>query len=234
MFSIRLADRNFIIRNKYNYVFEQCRQYLTAEEEGVLISATEEEIQREQTGNYSSDYLESVAICRKIADYLIADSTILFHGSVVAVDNEAYLFTAASGYGKSTHARLWQELFGQRAVMINDDKPFLRITDHGILAYGSPWDGKHHLSTNTSAPLKAVCILERSQINYLEPISKDMAMAMLIRQTHRPADIILLEKTLMLIDKLSKNVETYRMWCNTEPEAARIAYNGMSERKALE
>lgn len=231
MFSIRLADHNFIIDNQYDYVYQQCEKYYTQETDGIPISVTNEEILREQNGEFSLDYLESIAICRKIADCLIDDSTILFHGSVIAVDNEAYLFTASSGYGKSTHARLWRELFGPRAVMINDDKPFLKITDSGVIAYGSPWDGKHHLSTNTSAPLKAICILFRDQTNHLESTTSKRALAMLIRQSHLPADPVLLKKTLVLIEKLGNSVEHYCMWCNMEPEAAQVAYDGMNGRK---
>jgi serine kinase of HPr protein (carbohydrate metabolism regulator) len=55
--------------------------------------------------------------------------TFLFHGSAIAVDGVGYLFTAKSGTGKSTHARLWRELLGARAVMVNDDKPLLRVTE---------------------------------------------------------------------------------------------------------
>ena len=54
----------------------------------------------------------------RIADKVIYD-TILFHGSVIAVDGEGYLFTAKSGTGKSTHARLWRETFGDRAVRVS-------------------------------------------------------------------------------------------------------------------
>lgn len=32
------------------------------------------------------------------------------------------------------------------AVMLDDDKPLLRITKDGVIAYGTPWDGKHRLS----------------------------------------------------------------------------------------
>lgn len=138
MFSIKLADRIFSIDNKYAYVQRLCEKYVINEASEVLISVTDDEILREQTKRHSSAYLELLAIYRKIAEYLIDDATILFHGSVVAVDNEAYLFAASSGTGKSTHTRLWRELFGEQAVMINDDKPLLKITDSGVLVYGTP------------------------------------------------------------------------------------------------
>lgn len=38
----------------------------------------------------------------KMPDY----DTVLFHVSVIAVDGRGFLFTAKSGTGKSTHARL--------------------------------------------------------------------------------------------------------------------------------
>ena len=51
----------------------------------------------------------------------------LLHASAVMVDGKAYLFTAPSGTGKSTHTRLWLQQFGERAAILNDDKPALRF-----------------------------------------------------------------------------------------------------------
>ena len=80
------------------------------------------------------------------------------------MDGEAYIFTAVSGTGKSTHAMLWREVFGERVRMINDDKPLIRITPEGkAVVYGTPWDGKHHLSKNSAFPLKAICWLTRAK-----------------------------------------------------------------------
>ena len=100
---------------------------------------------------------------------MISYDTILFHGSVIAVDGIGYLFTAKSGTGKSTHTRLWREYFGDRAAMVNDDKPLLKITDSSVIAYGTPYNGKHRLGTNISVPLKAICILTRAADNHIEP-----------------------------------------------------------------
>ena len=230
MFSIKLADHIFSIDNKYDYVKGMCEKYDVGDIPGVPISVTDDEIQREGTGNSSAAYLESLAVYRKIAEYLINDSILLFHGSAVAVDNEAYLFAAPSGTGKSTHARLWREFFGERAVMINDDKPLIKITDSGAFVYGTPWNGKHKLSTNTSAPLKAICILEQSETNSIEEASKSDAWTALIKQSYRPSDPIAMQKTLSLVERLGNSVKVYLLKCNTEPEAAQIAYSGMNER----
>jgi len=98
----------------------------------IFVSTTPEDIayEREHATEdmvFSDDYFEELAVHRKISTAMVQYDTFLFHGSCVAVDGEGYLFTAPSGTGKSTHARLWREYLGERAVMINDDKPFIRI-----------------------------------------------------------------------------------------------------------
>ena len=154
--------------------------------------------------------------------------TLLFHGSCISVDSKAYLFTAKSGTGKSTHTQLWKKWFGERAVFINDDKPLLKISAQGVTVYGTPWDGKHHRSTNTSCPLKAVCILTRNTENSIQRIDKKAALPMLCQQSYRPCSPIGTQKTLALVDRLGSSVPLYRLGCNMEPEAALVAYHGMN------
>ena len=157
------------------------------------------------------------------------DDILLMHGAVVAVDGQAYLFTAKSGTGKTTHTRLWMQQFGDRAVMVNGDKPLLHITNEGVTVYGTPWDGKEHLSTNTFCSLKALCILTRSETNHIERISKKEALPMLCQQVYRPEAPAMLAKMLALVDRLGSSVPLYRLGCNMEPEAALVAYHGMNQ-----
>ena len=175
----RLADRIIEIRSLHLMIHEQCREYRAAGVPDFRIEITPSDIvfEREKSAQadkaeeraiqfYSDGYLETLAAYRKIAERMPEYDTILFHGSCVAVDGAGYLFTAKSGTGKSTHTRLWRELLGDRAIMINDDKPLIRISDSGAIIYGTPWDGKHHLSNNIAVSLKAICILERAKKRY--------------------------------------------------------------------
>ena len=177
--------------------------------------------------HFTDEYLETLAVYRKIADQMLSYDTLLFHGSVVAVDETGYLFTAKSGTGKSTHARLWREYFDERAVMVNDDKPLLQITKNGVIAYGTPWDGKHHLSSNIAVPLKAICILTRASENHIEPISKSTAYPMLLQQTYRPCDSLKMQKTLEILDRILNSTNMYKLGCNMKIEAAETAYHAM-------
>lgn len=198
-------------------IFEREKSIREAELEGIIVR------------EFSDTYLETIAVQRKVTEGLFGFDTLLFHGSVVAVDGQAYLFTAKSGTGKSTHTRFWRETFGDRAVMVNDDKPFLRITEDGVLAYGSPWNGKHKLGNNICVPLKAICILERGEENQIQAISGQEASMMLFQQSNRPMDPRKMPIYMDLIDQLSKKTEFYRMQCNLDPNAAQVAFDAMSK-----
>ena len=149
------------------------------------------------------------------------------HGSLVAVDGQGYLFTAKSGTGKSTHTRLWCQVFGDRAVMVNDDKPFLKISDSGVWVCGSPWSGKHGLDTNVTAPLQGICILERGAENQIEPCDREAAMPMLLHQGYCPLAQEKRKDYEELIGKLAKRVPLWQMRCNKDPQAAEVAYDAM-------
>lgn len=177
---------------------------------------------------YSSTYLETLAVYRKIVDRLLEYDTFLFHGSVVSVDGVGYLFTAKSGTGKSTHTALWRRHFGDRAVMVNDDKPLLRVTPEGVTVCGTPWDGKHRLSSNITVPLRAITILRRGAENRIWPVSLQEALPMLLQQSHRPSDPVRMPRFLNLLEKMSKTTGLFCLECNMEPEAAVTAYNGIN------
>ncbi len=239
-FTIKLADKNISVASLHSFVKEYCKDYLTTEQAdfSVRISQSDIDYEREKSRQedlkenlpvraFPDDYLETLAVYRKIADKLLDFDTILFHGSAVAVDGIGYLFTAKSGTGKSTHTRLWREYFGERAVTVNDDKPLIRITEKGAAVYGTPWNGKHRLSTNISVPLKSVCILERSAENKIEQITAKQAYNMLVQQVHKPKDPQKLMKTLQLIDRFTEKVRLYRLGCNMDISAAETAYNAM-------
>lgn len=241
VFTIQIAGRNITVYALHGSTLRFCSNYLSAEKPEYSIIITPEDIRLEREKSirealvegvepieHSDAYLETTAVQRKLAEKLFDYDTVVFHGSVVAVDGVGYLFTAKSGTGKSTHTRLWREVFGGRAVMVNDDKPFLRCTENGVLVYGSPWNGKHHLGENICVPLKAVCILERGEGNRIERISPAAALPMLLQQSNRPMRPNLMPKYMELIDKLAQNVEFYRLHCNMDPQAAMTAYEAMS------
>ncbi len=236
----KIADKVVEVNSIYAEVHKYCADYQTDEPADYSVYTTQEDIyfEREKsvhkdeiegipTRQFSDSYLEELAVYRKIAEKMIDFDTILFHGSIVALDGVGYLFTAKSGTGKSTHTRLWREYFGDRAVMVNDDKPLLHIAHSDVIAYGTPYNGKHRLGANISVPLKAICILTRSIENHIESITRNQAYTMLLQQVYRPTDVLKMAKTLELVDMLADSVKLYRLGCNMDISAALVAFKGM-------
>ena len=152
----RIGEQMIEICSLYSAVHDYCRDYRAEGAPVFYVETTPEDLvfERErseqigivipaQSEENRNKELELLAVYRRIAEQMPFRDTFLFHGSAVAVDGAAYLFTARSGTGKSTHTRLWREMLGDRAVMVNDDKPLIRLTEDGAVVYGTPWNGKH-------------------------------------------------------------------------------------------
>ena len=241
VFRIRLAGLPMELRCRYPFSRAFCADYLTTDEPQAVIEVSEQDVAFEREKSlreavyeglppidYPDDYLESVAAYRKIALEMTKHDAAVFHGAVVAVDGEAYAFTASSGTGKTTHMNLWLRHFGDRALVVNGDKPILRVDGERVFACGTPWCGKENLNTNVVLPLKAICILERDAVNHIERIGMGDALAVLMQQIYRPAESDALRRTVQLVGKLGSLVKLYRLGCNMEEEAAVIAYEGMN------
>ncbi len=240
-FTIEIAGRAVAVHSLFESTPCYFRAYLTGKEPDFSVTVTRQSLEAEQAELlaearregirprvFPDPFLERSVIQRQVAEGLFEDGTLLFHGSTVAVDGEAYLFTANCGTGKSTHTRLWREVFGKRAVMVNDDKPFLIIGEDGVLACGSPWSGKHGLDTNITLPLKGICVLERGKENRIRPMPPEEALPMLEKQSGAPMEESRLERFRTLVETLSRKVPLWQMQCNQDPQAAVVSYEAMS------
>lgn len=241
-FSISLAGIPVGVRAIFEQTRDFCADYLCDEQPCVSFTVTEEDLRFEQLRSeqtaeeegrrarvWEKTYLEQLALYRKIAEDFIERGVLLFHGSAIAVDGEVYLFTARSGVGKSTHARLWRQRFGERAFMVNDDKPLLRFTEDGILVCGTPWDGKHHLSRNTMLPLRAVGVITRGEDNRVEELSLGEAYSLLLQQSYQSNNAERMARVLQYVQRIVTGVPVRRVICNREQEAADISYEGLRQ-----
>ena len=235
------AGKKIEIHSLYEQVHRYCEEYRTDGEPDFVVEIFQEDIlaEREKSKKsaeaegrrwqeFSEAYLEELAVYRKISEKMPEYETFLFHGSCIAVDGIGYLFTAKSGTGKSTHARLWREYLGKRAVMVNDDKPLIRVGEGESIIYGTPYNGKHGLGNRMAVPLRAICLLERSEDNWIKPITKMEAFPLLVQQAYRPSNGVALAKTISLLEKMADGVRLYRLGVNMSPEAAKMAWEEMA------
>ncbi|MBQ8879839.1 MAG: hypothetical protein IJY69_03235 [Clostridia bacterium] len=239
-FRIKIADTVIEVHAVYESTACFCRDFITdsspdfsvlLDEDDISSESARSDREREYEGlpelHFSRGYLETLALYRKISSALLDRGVVLFHGSSLMMDGRAYVFTAKSGTGKSTHSAVWRRVFGDRVAMINDDKPLIRITDGGAIAYGTPWNGKHCIGSNISAPIAAICSIHRSPTNVIKSVSPQDALPIVLGQIYRPTEPQKLRTTLILADKLTRAVPFYSLGCNMEDEAALVAYGAM-------
>lgn len=244
-FTISVAGFPIRIEALYESTRRFCRDYLCEQTPVLSVHIEQSDLDRERVKSdreheleglaphsFSDAYLETLAVYRKIAAALLEKDVLLFHGSVMAYEGKAYLFTAASGTGKTTHCRLWLSQIPGTYVL-NGDKPLLRFEKDRVLACGTPWQGKEQYGRNEMLPLEAVCLLTRDSANHIEPLPFHDAFPTLLAQINRSAEPEALLRTLRLTERLGKLTRLYRLGCNMEPEAALVSFHAMCGEKQV-
>ena len=239
----KFADHIFEIEHEYEYFSKMAKDYLClCSENAIKIKATKEDAEKWKATHKSEDnidyplfYLETLVIQSKVADVLSKNHSFVFHGSTIYLDDldNAYIFTAPSGTGKSTHSRLLKSMFLDRINYVNDDKPFIRFDTDTLFynVYGSPWDGKERRSNNVKARLRGIFIVNRSLKCSTERLSPKEAINHLIKQIHIPSG---LEGTLNgteFIVNLCKDIPIYILNVDMSEDAPKTSYEIMNKKE---
>jgi len=172
-------------------------------------------------------YMESCAqYCRALLHY----NGLMLHASAIELNGKAYLFSGPCGTGKSTHSRLWLELFGENAAVINDDKPTLRSINGKWFAYGTPWCGKDGINLNRKASLAGICFLKQANQNKIRRLDKKEAVSKILWQTVRRFDSAdKLDLLLENIESLVNSIPMYELENLPQTSAAQLSYATMFE-----
>ncbi len=240
VYRLKIAGRIIEVHALYDWCKNMCKDYLYEGNSNtdILVDIVPHNIKSEndlsQKNNtteniylyYDPGYLEHYAIHRKICEDMPQFDTILMHGAVVAYQGNAYMFTAPSGVGKTTRAKLWLEEY-DGSYIINGDKPFIHISDGSVIAYGSPWCGKEKWNTNEGMPLRAIFILERAnegENNSITEVSIDDAFSELLKQVYIPKNPQYMMKTMELLQEIGNKVHIYRLKSEPTREGIHLAY----------
>ena len=174
--------------------------------------------------------IEDYAIATQFNRAAINYGTMLVHSSALICDGGAYLFSADSGVGKSTHTKLWLKAFGDKVHIMNDDKPVVKLYDDRAVAFGTPFDGGSGIALNESYPLRAIIFVERGEQNSVRiPDSREIIQKLYF-QTARMVDRETAEKMLVNMEKLISLTRFYVLTCNMDISAAYTAYNSIIEK----
>lgn len=230
--NISIAQVGFTIEFSHFKTALLCRDYLTKEEGSIYLNISDADLEYEKSfytspnTAHGEDFYESQALFRKVTELLVEQNTILMHGAVVALDNQGYMFTAPSGIGKTTRTKLWLKAYPD-SIIVNGDKPLIRIQNSHAIAFGTPWCGKEGQSKNTKVPLRAIFLLERSQemdSSSIEEVTAKQAFPVLVQQSYRPNDTEKLIRTMHLLKALDGKIKFYKFRSAPTVESVRLAY----------
>ncbi len=229
-----IASLKVLLTTYYERTYTQAQRYLAKEdwslEEADVVVEFEHEVyeSQQQKGSLEGctfeqiEYLLTGALFNR---FLLKYDGCMLHSSAVVVDGYAYLFSADSGTGKSTHTKLWVEHFNDKAFIINDDKPVLRCENEKWYVYGTPWSGKTDQNVNTKAELGAIVFLERSKDNWIDTIEIKEAVPKFFGQTIRKLNQIEnIDLVLKVMEKVLIENPIYKMGCNISDDAVITAY----------
>ena len=226
-FRIKIANRALEINAFNESTKRYCGRFLSDEEPTYFITMSEEDLINESTNSVNGKVYvneEISALYRKIADMFVEEGVLVFHGSSFMVNNGGFIVTARSGVGKSTHVNLLKQLLGDELIYINDDKPLLEVKDD-VTIFSNPWNGKERRGNNTSAPLKAILFLGRSEEpNYHKIINKQEIYIKLMSQSYLPREKDKREKALKIVDQILKKTNFYEINVNMDIESAKMTY----------
>lgn len=227
---IMLSGLKISIEHNYDYMLSFCKDYAAQFDKPDITARAEPNAilkEKAMVPGAPIESCESLCIYRVIGEQLPGFDRFVFHGAAIEYDGDAYLFTAPSGTGKTTHINLWRRYLGDKVDIINGDKPIIHAGKSSTV-YGTPWAGKEGYQRNTSAPLKAICILKQGKINSIVRLPKSAAVNHLMRQVYLPHDPVSLSKTLELLGAVIENIPVYIMECDISEQAFNVSYKTLT------
>lgn len=229
----KIADLKVLLTTYHPTTEQRAKEYISEEnwddkDADVVIDVGQEYYEkRYKDCKYPTNYntIEYGVTGSLFNRYLLKYDGCMLHSSAVVVDGYAYLFSADSGTGKSTHTGLWLEHFKDKAFIINDDKPAIRKIDNQWYVYGTPWSGKTDQNVNVKAKLGGIVFIERSENNWIRDLEAAEAIPLFFNQTIRRMKT---EQNMDLVLTMMERVLTenplYKMGCNISDEAVETAY----------
>lgn len=230
MLTFKIADVTVGMDIKYDLLKSRAKAYaFKTDNPQIVLSVPEKATLRakQRFKNLSDGEIEYLLMGALFYDRLLDFDGLMLHSSAVAVGDWAYLFSADSGVGKSTHTSLWTKAI-DGAVIVNDDKPAIRSINGKLYVYGTPFSGKYDKSINKGFLLGGICFLERGRENFIEETDIASALPLFLKQSSGMVSEDRVSLRLSVTDKILSGAKLYKMKCNTDISAAKTAYEKMN------
>ena len=139
-------------------------------------------------------------------------TSFLIHASGVSRDGKGFVFSGRSGSGKSTIA-----LLSSQETVLNDEAVIVEKQNGDFRIRSTPFNGRFKIKKNSSAPLKAVFLLEHAKENRLELLSKADFVRKFVKEVIFSAPLLSMDKEkafsemLGFCSRLVEEVPTYQL-----------------------
>ncbi len=153
---------------------------------------------------------------------------LFLHASRICYKDRAILFSAPSGTGKTTQARLWNKC--RSAEILCNDRTLLRKEDSIWHTYGYPLDGSEPVRSNAVIPLGCVVLLAHGASNQVERLKFSRGAALLMSQAvidvwNPEARKIAMEEILSIMEA----VPVYLLVCTPDEQAVGVLEEKLKE-----
>lgn len=186
-----------------------------------LVSSSWNQITLLEDNSNTNGQLAFEYLTQMIPSVLLPFHVISFHGVLMEYQGMGIIISAPSGTGKTTHARLWRDLY--QALIINGDRSHC-VKENGVwTGFGLPWSGTSGEQINRSVPVKAMVVLEQSEQNRTEMLTGLESFSAVLPHLLYPGwDAELTGTAMDLIDDFLSEIPVIRLSCRPDEEAVNV------------
>lgn len=160
-----------------------------------------------------------------VSEALLKHGRCVMHAAAFRFHDRAYLIAARSGVGKSTQVKTLSELYPGEFTVISGDRPVLEATEYGVMVHPSPWNGKEGWCGAEKAPLAAMILLRRGEVNSLERFPAGRAAAPVFSSLFQSAENgESIRRTASFADLIIKSVPVWAFENGGVPDSSRMLY----------
>lgn len=160
---------------------------------------------------------------------------VALHSASILYKGKAWLFSASSGTGKSTHAGLWQELYDVSAIngdlnlIAMESLPGTADTDKANVSlsrpvvHGIPWCGTSGICDTKTHPLGGIILLKRGNANYTQTLKADEKRLLVLQRLISPSwTTRQFDRNLKAVNASAPHILICRLFCTPAAEAAKV------------
>lgn len=157
---------------------------------------------------------------------------LFFHASRISHMGKAILFTAPSGTGKTTQARLWEKYRGGEVLC--NDRTLLRKVGGFWQTYGYPLDGSEPVRSSAVNTLGALVLLEQGPVNEVGRLPASKALPRLMPQVVMDCwSGEARARAMELLLELLRDIPVYLLACTPDERAVEALEKKLTEDEVI-